>query len=290
MKYLSFINYLFFFFIITACSSNEEPDYTVLMQPSTIITTDANGYNQTFKYDEYGRIVTWNLKSNRTDRQTSYTSQFFYPDDNTIKVKSEELLNGQKRCFEETIQLVNGRATNSEGTYISYNNGNQELSKTYRLEFNYLPSNHLNSVKHSEVIGIGEEIKNDAWDNSWNWENYLIWEDGNLKEFQDFQGNSSIYQTTKYEYSIYKVSYPVIIPMVINNAHHTPLVMQGYFGLNSANLVQSSSVIDRNGNLYLSHQYNYEFDRNQIIEFVETISGNLSFSNPIPYKVNWTEK
>lgn len=292
MKHLSFINYLFVLLILASCNNNEGPDRAVFMQPSSIITTDAKGYNQTFEYDEYGRIVMWNMKSNMTDDPASYTAHYFYPDDNTITVKSEESWGKQKRCYEETIQLVRGRASYSEGTLITYINGKTELQKTYLLDFTYIPSNHLNIVKHSEVVGIGDDIKDNTWENAQTWENYLIWEDGNLKEFQDFQGHSSLYRTTKYEYSTYKVEYPVIIPMVINNAHHLPLFMQGVFGLNSVNLVDSS-VIEENASLVLSHKYTYKIEQNRVTEFDETIFGNFgnpAISNPVSYKVNWTEK
>lgn len=289
MKQLSFICYSFLLFILASCSSNEEPDDPVVMQPSSITTTDANGDNQTFEYDEYGRIVVWKLESNSPSNPTSYTAHYSYPKNNTIKVKSEEFSGEIKRYFEETIQLVNGRATKSEGTFLQTYYGHTEARKTYRLEFNYSPSNHLNAVKHSEVMGIGDDITNDAWNNAWTWENYLIWEDGNLKEFQDFQGHSSIYQTTRYEYSTYSVAYPIIIPAVIDNAHHIPLCMQGVFGSNSVNLVAASSMMDRNGNLYLSHQYSYAFEQSRIVEFVETTSDSSNSSNPISYNVNWTE-
>ncbi len=290
MRCLGVIVCLLSLLIPASCSNNEGPDYHVFMQPSSINTTDADGDNQTFEYDEYGRIVRWTLKSNIADDQTSYTARFYYPDDKTIEVKSEELLNNQTRFFEESISLVNGRASKSEGTFISHINDNMEVHKTYRLEFSYDLSNHLNVVKHSEISGIGDEIENNAWDNSWTWENYLIWEDGNLKEFQDFSGNSTIYRTTKFEYSIYATGYPVIIPTVINSAHHLPLCMQGVFGPNSINLVKSASTFDNVGNMCLSRQYSYEFDQARIVEFTATTFTNSVFSNLISYKVNWTEK
>jgi hypothetical protein len=115
--------------------------------------------------------------------------------------------------------------------------------------------------------------------------NYLIWENGNLIEFQDYQGSSSTYQSTKYEYSENRVSYPVIIPLVINNAHHLPLYMQGVFGSNSVNLVKSATSFDNNDNLYLTRQYSYEFEQDRISKYTETVN-----SNPVTYTVNWSEK
>ncbi|MDE5881141.1 MAG: hypothetical protein K2H60_05380, partial [Muribaculaceae bacterium] len=210
--------------------------------------------------------------------------------ENTIKVTAKELWLNQQRVFEETIQLKNGRASQSEGTFISSVDGNPELRKTYRLIFDYHPTNHLNTIEHLEVVGIGDDIKDNAWDNALRWMNYLIWENGNLKEFQDYQGKATLYQSTKYEYSEDKISYPIIIPMVINNAHHLPLYMQGVFGLNSVNLVKSVSSFDNNANLYLSLQYSYEFENARISKYTETLFTNSAFSNPITYTVTWTEK
>ncbi len=281
---------MFIFIILASCASNEEPDYPVFMQPLSIQSMDANGDNQTFEYDDYGRIVSWKCISNNPNASTSYSAHYSYPDENTIKVTAEELWLNQQRSFEETIRLKNGRASKSEGTFIFSLEGTPELQKTYRLEYDYLPSNHLNSVKHSEVVGIGGDIKNNAWDNAWKWENFLIWENGNLKEFQDYQGNSTVSQTNKYEYSIYAVAYPIVIPMVINNAHHFPLCMQGVFGLNSVNLVKSVSTFDNNANLTLSLQYSYEFEQARISEYTQTLFSNSVFSNPVTYTVTWTEQ
>ncbi len=289
MKRFSLVYCTFILFVLASCTSNDEPNYPVFMQPSSIQSLDANADNQTFEYDAYGRIVSWNCISN-SKNDASYSAHFFYPDENTIKVTAEEVRSDQQRIFEETIQLKNGRASNSEGTLISIDNGVQQFSKTYRLVFDYLPSNHLNIVGHSEVFGIAEDLKENAWDKAMKWENYLIWENGNLKEYQDFQGNSSLFQTTKYEYSLYAVACPIEIPMVINSAHHLPLCMQGVFGLNSFNLVKSSSTFDYNSNLIFSWQYSYEFERARISKYTSTRFTNSVLSNPVTYTVNWTEK
>lgn len=293
MKQLSFLGAISMLFLLASCSSNEGPDYPVFMQPSSIQSVGANAINQTFEYDDYGRIVAWNCIANSPDESTSYSAQYSYPDKNTIKVTAEEVLPSEHRIYEETIQLDNGRASSSEGTLVANiltEDWAKQMQKTYRLAFEYLPSNHLNVVEHSEVFGIGDDIKDNAWVKPMKWENYLIWESGNLKEFQDYQGSSTSYQSTKYDYSIEAVSYPVVIPMVIKFAHHLPLCMQGVFGLNSNNLVKSSSTFDNNNNLYLSRQYSYEFDHARISKYTETDFTGSIYSNPITYTVNWTEK
>lgn len=288
MKQLSFLSSIFIFFILSSCS-NEGPDYPVFMQPSSIQSADANAENQTFEYDDYGRVISWSRISNNPNDPISYSAHYSYPDENTIKVTAEEVWLNQQRFFEESIQLKNGRASKAEGTFIFSEDGNQILQKTYRLVLNYLPTNHLNTVEHLEVVGIGDDIKDDAWDNAWRWMNYLIWEDGDLKEFQDYQGNT-YYQSTKYEYYEDKVSYPIITPVVINNAHHMPLFLQGVFGSNSVNLIKSASSFDRNNNLYLSRQYSYEFEEARISKYTETLFTSSVYSNPVTYTVNWTER
>ena len=291
MKYLLHLIFsLSIFAIFTSCSNNDEPEYRVSMQPSSITSTDVNGYNQAFEYDEYGRIVSWTETSNSADGAI-YSAQFDYTDKDIIKVTSEEeLMDGNIRYFQETIQLIDGRASESEGTFINEVYGNPQLRKTYRLEFEYDNSNHLTVVKHSEVIGIGTDIKEGAWDKAWPWENYLIWEGGNMKEFQDYQGNTSIYRTTNYEYSTYASEYPLITSIIINSTHHTPLVMQGIFGANSINLIKASTTLDEYGGLYLSRQYTYEFENERIIEYMETTSYNTAISKSTSYSVNWTER
>lgn len=299
MKKLSVLHLTVILVIFASCSSNEEPDYPVFMQPSSVQSTDANAYNQTFEYDDYGRIVSWKCTSNSLNAFTSYSAHYSYPDKNIIKVSSEEFRSIPQTGFEETIQyneiilLKNGRASNSEGTYsyvIHNDDRTSQARKTYRLTFDYLQSNHLNTVEHLEVFGIGDEIEDNAWDNAWKWMNYLIWDKGNLKEYQDYQGHSTVYRSTKYEYSGDKVTYPVIIPMVINSAHHLALQMQGVFGLNSANLVKSISSFDNSNSLYLSRQYSYEFENARISKYIETLFTNSVISNPVTYTVNWTEK
>ncbi|MDE6300717.1 MAG: hypothetical protein K2M19_03270 [Muribaculaceae bacterium] len=299
MKKLSILHFIFILFILASCSSNEEPDYPVSMQPSSIQSMDDNADNQTFHYDDYGRIISWNCTSNSPNSTTSYSAHYSYPDENTIQVTSEEFRSIPQTSFEETIQLKetitlkNARASNSEGTFsaiIRRDDRTTQSQKTYRLTFDYLPSNHLNTVEHLEVFGIADDIEDNAWDNAWRWMNYLSWENGNLKEYQDYQGNTTSYLSTKYEYSEDKVSYPIIIPMVIKFSHHLPLYMKGVFGSNSVNLVKSALSFDNNADLYLSRQYTYEFENARISRYTETRFTNSVISNPVTYTVNWTEK
>ena len=299
MKKLSILQFISILFILSACSSKDEPDYPVYMQPSSIQSADIDANNQSFEYDDYGRIVSWSCTSNSPNDSTSYSAHYSYPDKNIIKVSAEEFRAFPQTGYEETIQLneiillKKGRASNSEGTYsavISNDAGTTLMQKTYRLTFDYLPSNHLNTVEYLEVFGIGDDIEDNAWDNAWRWENYLIWENGNLKEFQDCEGNPTPYLSIQYEYSEEQVSYPIVIPQVIKFAHHLPLIMHGVFGSNSVNLVKSALSFDKNADLYLSRQYSYEFENARISKYTETLFTNSVIFNPVTYTVNWTEK
>ncbi len=293
MKQLSVLSFISFFFVLASCSSNEEPDFPVVMQPAAIQSAAVNATNQTFEYDEYGRIVYWTTVYNDPTEPSYYSARYSYPDKNTIEVSAEELLPNEHRIIKESIQLEKGRALRSEGTFMAAiltDECNTRMQKTYRLVFDYLPTNHLNTVEHFEVFGIGDDIRDNAWERPFKWENYLIWEDGNLKEFQNFQGNSTPYASTKYEYSSEAVTYPVVIPMVIKYAHHLPLTMQGVFGSNSVNLVKSASSFDKNNNLYLTRQYSFEIDQARISKYTETTFTNSVYSNPVTYSVNWTDK
>lgn len=288
MKFKVFTFSILLSAIATSCSHNDEPNCPVFQQPASITTDNINGGNQTFEYNESGKIVAWAL--NYSDNE-SIIARYSYPSDNIIKIESEEVSVDTKTYWAETIQLLNGRASQSEGTFIRKQDDVTVIQKTYRLEFAYTPDNHLNIVKHSELMGGGEYVTAIDWEKSWTWEDYLIWENGNIKEYQDFYGKSVVYTTTKYEYSTYAVAYPVIIPVVINSWHHSPLFMQGVFGLNSNNLLKSSSMFDKDGNLDLTRHYTYEFNDAALIDqYIETISYNTAFSNSISYKVDWTEK
>lgn len=291
MKPRSYIFLLPFILSFASCSNNDGPDHLVFMQPSAITSTDANGSCQKFEYDDLGRIISWSYTPNTQAGFAHHSAHFDYADDNIIKVVSVvDFLDGNKRYYNETINLVNGRASDSEGTFIYELDENTVLRKTYRLSFDYDQTDHLAVVRHAEVVGTGDDVKPGAWDKSWTWEDFLIWEDGNLKEFQDYNGHTSVFQTTKYDYTSYVVDCPVIIPAVVNSSHHIPLMMQGVFGSNSVNLLKSAVITDEDGNFTLSRQYTYGFENARIIEYQEMTTRNTAISTPVSYKVNWTAR
>lgn len=284
---------LFYFFTIlclasgflVACSDKDEPQYPLFMMPSSIASD--NGKSEYFGYDDYGRIVSWTMNYG----EDKAVASFSYPDNNTILVESSEITGTQKRTFSETITLENGRATKAEGIFLqsSIEAEDSPVSKTYRLEFEYDKfKGHLIEIKHAEITGIAEGNDNSALDNAWRWSDYLYWEDGNLKEYQVFQGHSSVWQTRTYEYSDYAVGYPIVVPFIINSYHHQPLIMKEVFGVNSKNYVSRVSISDANGNIPLIGEYSYHFENGYLNSFTETYSNGSTPLSSVNYKVTWT--
>lgn len=272
--------------LFTGCSDNDAPDYPVYMQPSSITSSNEGGSTQTFEYDDYGRIVRWTEYFDDNDR---VSARYSYPDANTIVAESE-VTGGDIRMYKETIVLDKGRAASSEGTFICRQEGNDGFRttarKTYRLSFDYDWAGHLTVVKHSEVTGIGDDMPDNAWDNAWEWENYLIWDNGNLVEFQDKQGRPEVYSTTKYKYVASATDYPLIMPAsVINCYHHIPLLMKGVFGTNSTGLLSEATEYDRDGNVTMSNAYDYRIEDGRIAGYTHT----PSYASAAWYNVAWTD-
>lgn len=285
MKYLFSALPLLLSAILVSCNDKDSPEYPVFMQPSSFISQDSEGYDQTFEYDEYGRIVNWTHKSNNLDPDSRENDKadYSYPNDSTIVIKANYSYFDVDRYYEETIRLKNGRASKSDGIFIG------GIRKTYSLEYEFDLQNHLTAVKHTELVGIGDEITNWSAQKPWVWEDYLIWENGNLKEFEDFYGKTYVYKTTKYEYFDSTSEYPVIVPMVTGLAHHLPLFMQGVFGSNSKNVYRSMSQTDCLGYIW-DQQYTYTFEESRITEYTKTDSYNSEDSKTASYKVNWTQQ
>lgn len=271
---------------MVSCSDKDEPDPLVYMMPSSIHSDDVNGSSQSFSYDSYGRVISWM----QIFEDAKVTATFSYPDNNTIVVESKELIPEEERIYNEVITLEKGRAAKAEGTFVAnFMDGVNIIRKTYRLNFEYdNVSDHLTEVKHSEVVGIGDNITDASWEKAWTWTNYLYWEDGNLKEFQDYHGHSSVQRTITYAYSNYAVFYPVVIPNVVGLCHHLPLFMQGIFGLNCNNFVSRTTTSDASGNITRTCDYSYKFENGYCSSFTETSCYGTVFSSPVTYDVTWT--
>lgn len=283
---MKFLNYVMAVVSIGVCAGcdDKEDVAEVFMQPASITTEYSNGTCQRFSYDEYGRITVYRLES-----EYSIVADYSYPQDDVIYVESTDEYYPFKRIYTEKIYLENGRAVYSEGSFISMINDHSDIQKTYRLYYKYDTANHLVSVKHAEVLGIGDNIRDDAWDNAWEWENYYIWEDGNLVEYQDYDGASYVKYAKKYAYYDDLLGYPVISPVGIGFSHHDPLIMQGIFGSNPVNKLASvtNTGKDKWGNVISSdtYKYTYRYDGDMISGYNTTNNADVSVS----YNVEWTE-
>lgn len=273
--------------IAPSCSNSDGPEYRVFIQPSAITADDAGGSSQSFAYDDYGRIVSWTEEWSWNEK---VTARYSYPDANTVLIESEEIPN--MRSYKEIVHLVNGRASHSDGTFVfKQNELTSEIRKTYRLEYGYDFANHLVSVKHSEVMGSGDDIPETAWNKPWVYENCLVWEGDNLVEFQDMLGKPDVYYTTRYKYVETTADYPVIMPVsVINSLHHVPLMMQGIFGSRPKDLISETAQYDRDGNIMLTNRYEYQIDDSHITGYYITRSYGPSALCPIFHNVTWTAR
>lgn len=271
---------------LSSCSGSDEPDYPVFMQPISITSEDRYGSIQTFEYDDYGRITSWIEQSNAPGTPVINSAYYQYPDKNTIKVFSKYNNGLSERYYHETIRLENGRAIDSEGTFENVGDGIGSYQKTYRLSFEYDPANHLVVVKQSEVTGIGDKVSDDAWNKPWTWENYLIWENGNLVEYQDYHGNSYVTYRNKFEYYPTYTDYPVINPVVTNAYHHVPLFMKGIFGENSKQLVKTKVHDDFTyGEIQDTYEYKYVMDGSKVTEYT-IIKPFYTITNKVTWSPN----
>lgn len=266
---------------LLSCSDSDEPKPSATVRLESITSDDYSGDDQYFVYDENGRITQWSYK----DSDNEFTAAYSYPSESEIEVLSVFSSQYTTRTFTESIRLENGRAVASDGTWeVVTSDGLGDINKTYRLEYGYDDSSHLVSIFHSEVVGIGDNISESAWNKPWEWTDYLIWEDGNLKSFQEAYGAQYTKYVTEYSYSQEKAERPVIYPLVIFD-YHIPLQMQGVFGRNPKDLIETSVKSDRDGNEVVKESYDYTIEENRIVEYWCTRS--YGTPAPIQYFVNW---
>lgn len=289
MKQLHFSHLIFLFITLSAicsCSNNDEPEYQAeILLPKSISTDHVLGYNQSFEYDDKGRVTTF-ISGNDT---TSYT----YLNDDTIIIDThQELFDGDFREYKETLNLVNGKATYSEGIASYYESGHKQVKK-YRLYYEYDESNHLITYTHSEHFRWYPDetlIPENAWDNPWEWDNIIMWEDGNLIEFRDKQGSATSYIAFKYKYNDIVSEHTLVVPVSLTGfSYHSPLIMQGLFGEDSKNLISEFISHHSNGEIITKTGYEYTISDGHIINYSETPSwiDSEHYVPTINYDVRW---
>lgn len=264
----TFLLLIFTAVCLVSCSNQDEPDPEKFSQVSEI----SNGYNnisQRITYDEYGRVIKY-IAGFPTE---SITATYTYPSDNLIRIHTQDVIFGQNgtsgilRIYEDELYLENGRASYCEGIFSS-NDAGSLFQKKYRHDFIYATDNHLNVIKWTEWNKNGDDW---AYDKPWTWENYYVWEDGNLTEVEDFLGNTRPFYTYKYTYATMS-GVQNIIPLHYGRFQYFPLQLKGIFGLQPKNLIIGLEQTIDNGTTYKT-DYNYNITDGKIVNYSETQNG-----------------
>ncbi len=182
------------------------------------------------------------------------------------------------REYDDEIHLENGRASYCDGVFSS-NEFGTPFQKKYRHEFTYTSGNHLNVVKWTEWNRQG-----DGWalDRPWTWENYYIWENGNLTEIEDFSGKTTPFYRYKYSYSTTSGIQNIT---VIHYGRHQyyPLQLGGILGAQPENLI-SGVQIEQADVLPVQTRYEYNIIDGRVTVYTETRNNNSD-----TFTVTWTE-
>ena len=250
------------FLLLSSCSKSEEPTPDLFMQVSSIKLGGSSGSRQ-WSYDAYGRVVQYKAWEGSLHLDVEYT----YVSDNLVKIHTEEIVEGQNgaydvlNTYEEELHLDKGRADYCEGTVTLLTWDADPYEKKYRNDFIYTMDNHLN------VLKVTEWVKHDGeWndDNVSTWENYYIWEDGNLVQIEDYSGKYAPERFYTYSYnSIKGVQNLLEIPM--SYYQYYPLQLKEMFGPLSSNLISEVNI--SGDDYFLSTSYDYGLSNGRIVSY-----------------------
>ena len=254
------------FLLLFSCSKSDEPSPDVFMQVSSIkINGSGSNYRQ-WTYDSYGKVVKYNAWIGSLHLDVEYT----YVSDNLVKIHTEEIIEGQNgaydvlNTYDEELHLDNGRADYCEGTVTRLKWDADPYEKMYRHDFIYTKDNHLN------VLKVAEWGKHDGeWsdENASSYENYYIWEEGNLVRVEDYSGRYVPQRIYSYSYNSIKGFQNLLeIPMVYSQYY--PLQLKEIFGTMSVNLISEHEIIG-NDNLTVT-SYDYEVSNGRIVKYSAT--------------------
>ena len=267
--------------LLASCSDKEDPLPDVFSQVSEIKGTSQS---QEITYDSYGRVV----KYIESYPHEIITCTYSYSSDDLIKIHTEQVIqesDGNDRVDEyvDELFLNNGRADYCEGVFSS--NRKSIYQKKYRHEFVYMPDNHLNIVKCTEWDW--DKIALD-WisDKPWSWENYYIWENGNLVEVEDYSGyKDKIAYTFKYSYS--EVSgVQNIVRIHLCRYQYYPLQLQGIFGSMPNNLISRCQTKQFNKTIREA-AYSYDIKDKKISSYTESQYRESQTGTSETFSVSW---
>lgn len=264
--------------LLASCDNQEEPTPEVFSQVAEI--SNGTTTSRQITYDKYGRTVKYTVSYPGGSVNATYS----YPSDNTISIHTEDVAYGTLgisdivREYDDEIHLENGRASYCDGVFSS-NEFGTPFQKKYRHEFTYTSGNHLNVVKWTEWNRQGDEW---ALDRPWTWENYYIWENGNLTEIEDFSGKTTPFYRYKYSYSTTSGIQNIT---VIHYGRHQyyPLQLGGILGAQPENLI-SGVQIEQADVLPVQTRYEYNIIDGRVTVYTETRNNNSD-----TFTVTWTE-
>lgn len=269
--------------ILASCSEKDEPTLDVYSQVSEI--SKGKSYSGRMEYDSYGRVIKYDVTSTDETICCSYS----YPSENRMSIRTRQVIRmWDNHCiireFEDEMTLENGRAALCEGIFTNHeeNDGDEQrrLQNKYRHEFVYTPDNHLNVVKWTEWSKRGDEW---ALDRPWSWENYYIWENGNLSTVEDFHGKSKPYYTYRYTYSTIS-GVQNIVPIPFGRTQYFPLQLKGLFGAQPNNLI-SGVELEEPGQQTIETTYEYTLTDSRVTKYTETRNGVTE-----DYEVSWIQR
>lgn len=223
--------------LLASCDNQEEPAPEVFSQVAEI--SNGTTTSRQITYDKYGRAVKYTVSYPGGSVNATYS----YPSDNTISIHTEDVAYGTLgisdivREYDDEIHLENGRASYCDGVFSS-NEFGTPFQKKYRHEFTYTSGNHLNVVKWTEWNRQGDEW---ALDRPWTWENYYIWENGNLTEIEDFSGKTTPFYRYKYSYSTTS-GIQNITDIHYGRHQYYPLQLGGILGAQPENLISGVQI------------------------------------------------
>jgi len=289
--------FLFFLSIITlilptSCSSNEEPHISSCRIPLTVTGLEPSDYCESFDYNTNSQVIEWTISTSNQLFQSKYK---YYNDNKTVIIETTDFDGVLVREYHETLTVDNNKAFSSKGTFRHYDKDNRLLlEKAYELYFDYDATNHLTSVRHIEYnIDMDGNIISDK---PWEWVDYMIWDDSNLVKIEKKQGASYIKQSVQYSYDNTPAGYKLILPGAPTDIlHHSPLIMQGFFGENSQKLPSCIDFIQKgiNDNAIIYKRkttYVYLFEDDILTGYIENLDSTNPYYTPTQYRIMWAPK
>ena len=279
MKYLSTL-FLILSMVITSCNNDNDQLPSATQYRISFIHSDET--TQLFDYNSAGNIKEWHYLETPTSQTIAYASYNYDADGNSVKIDAEELQGDQKLIFDEVLSLnTDGTAKSAEGIAELFRMKDNSLvmKKKYSVVLSY------NELKQLKAIEVEERPISDKDDDSYplKWNIDLVWSNNNIMECREYSNSTS--PLTVYEYTYYDgsgIDYVPIVQYPILRSYYTPLQYQGYFGMQSKDLVKKATV-DKN----YSIEYSFNISTNSTNSMVEDYFEKSPSGKETKYTVGW---